>query len=458
MWTNSQISKASPLLRKQNAGNISKNHISSNNSNANLNVKGLIQSSDTHSTKQIANIHAGKTSYDKRQKLPFAGSKTLRSKTALPATANKRLTTANPWHISFVDPLLLDVRHRFDIIVKTVYAVFYRRKAISPFVKQMYLRHEQVWNGFREGCGHKKGIFDSTRKCKRKTSAKDFIDTFHDTISSIAVQGFNTSVSLIPMSNTGYFPYNGAHRWATAIALGLKSIPVQRLATKGSYEWGKEYFLKLGLEQKYVDFALQQWALHVKNSTVEDEYWLKFVSTSKLSLYAVVVFPLTKYSFQNKIVEVINREIADAILVQRYIYLNTSTSADMFVQHIYAKEPWAWNGGSWAKTKSCFPKGSENVPTWVLFIQSSKSLSLIKSSMERMRNMLQLDDNSLYISETNEETISVAKLTLNKNSITMLHRNPWSTVADRKKHGPCVPSMSQNETQIYYLDTLPCAM
>ena len=72
-----------------------------------------------------------------------------------------------------ISPLALDLAKRFDIIVKTVYAVeFLQNGHVSDFTRQMYERHLQVWNNFKEPCKFRgqKEWFDASKPCVKKSS------------------------------------------------------------------------------------------------------------------------------------------------------------------------------------------------------------------------------------------------------------------------------------------------
>ena len=148
-----------------------------------------------------------------------------------------------------VRPLSLHLSQRFDIVVKTVYAVFADLAGPAPrFVTAMYNRHLKVWNNFQELCKFKgyNNWFDSRKPCVKKSSAEDFRSSFESTISSIRSNGFDPSVSLVPVTNAG-FPLNGTHRIASSIALGSSSMPIQRAQKQHTFDWYYKFFQKKGL-------------------------------------------------------------------------------------------------------------------------------------------------------------------------------------------------------------------
>ena len=75
-------------------------------------------------------------------------------------------------HVTQVDPMALDIPHRFDIIIKTVYVMFLRRGKVPTFVKNMYIRHEKVWNGFNEACNVDDDWFDKKNPCNEGLAAR----------------------------------------------------------------------------------------------------------------------------------------------------------------------------------------------------------------------------------------------------------------------------------------------
>ena len=124
-------------------------------------------------------------------------------------------------------------------------------------------------NNFQEPCKFKgdEDWFDSRKPCVKKTTAEDFRSSFYATIQSIRSNGMDSSISLVPVTKTG-FPLNGAHRIAAAIALGQSSMPIQRAKKQHTFDWSYGFFQQKGLESKYSDFAMLEWTLRFPTTTV----------------------------------------------------------------------------------------------------------------------------------------------------------------------------------------------
>ena len=362
------------------------------------------------------------------------------------------------WETVQMNPLDLDIKNRFDIVVKTVYAIFLRRGNVPVFVTDMYNRHLEVWNNFKEPCtfAGEKDWFDTTKPCVNKSSAAEFQRSFAQTLDSIANDGFDTTQSLVPVTRM-WFPLNGAHRIAAAIALGLPTMPVQRVASKAVYTWDRTFFTGMGFETKYADFAVLQWTLHVDNSSAVDSKWLSYIrngTTHDANVHAVVVFPSTKARYKQHIVNLLNRN--GAILSQRHIVFKTFDAADMFVQHLYPQEKWVDDGGSRGKTTPCYPTAWPSM-TWILFWETSLHLSDVVVMKKQIRDLYHLGKHSIHISDTNVQALEIARMVFNRNSIVMLHRMVWSTPSQRKKSTCRIPK-NINEQDRYYLDGRACAM
>ena len=126
------------------------------------------------------------------------------------AHKDELVTGSQKIQIKDISPFLLDLENRFDIIVKAVYAAeWLEKEKVSDFTTNMYKKHLQVWNNFKEPCKFKgqKDWFDASKPCVKKTSAQDFIRSFQKTIRSLKENGFDNSKSIVPVTSK-LFPLN----------------------------------------------------------------------------------------------------------------------------------------------------------------------------------------------------------------------------------------------------------
>lgn len=124
-------------------------------------------------------------------------------------------------------------RDRTDIVIKYMYAAMKLKRAPDFLdgvdVEKLYRQHIHIRTGGQEPGDE-----------IRKGSLKDFEDQFDELIKSFDSKGFIKG-NEVPLSNQNDLPINGAHRIATALALGYK-IPVVRSSFPGGL-WNLSWFL-----------------------------------------------------------------------------------------------------------------------------------------------------------------------------------------------------------------------
>ena len=167
---------------------------------------------------------------------------------------------------------------RFDVIVKSVYAYFFLiMKNVPKCIQNAYVEHLRVWNNFREYCSDLDPRWsDYYKKCEEKKTKKDFITSFHRTMECIEKEGFNLSLSQIPLSKNGVIA-NGAHRLATGVILS-KELYFQQLNYRFNIIWDFLFFQHRGLSTTVTDAVLMEW--------MKIQYKLKLLSqVSIISLF-----------------------------------------------------------------------------------------------------------------------------------------------------------------------------
>ena len=325
-----------------------------------------------------------------------------------------------------VNPRSLLLSQRFDIVVKAVYAAFVVAKDPMPrFVAAMYDRHLEVWNHFQEPCTFMGDAdwFDSRKPCTKKTSAKDFRSSFHATIQSIRGRGMDPSISLVPVTKTG-FPLNGAHRIAAAIALGKESMSIQRAKKQHAFDWGFSFFQHQGMESKYTDFAMLEWTLRFPTTTVV--IWPRATAmTLKLA----------------KTKAIVSKEIGE-VLYETVISVTRRGLASL-VFHAYGKQLWLTQ-----KVSDLVGTESE-LQIRVLFLNTPFfSAQRAKSAKEDVRKHYGIAKSSVHVSDTPHEAALVAEMVLNPNSRMYLNKHEGggcsvvaNEIAARLNVEPVMPSM-----------------
>jgi hypothetical protein len=130
------------------------------------------------------------------------------------------------------------ISDRLDIIVKYLY-VLDNLKQLPNFVNlnvsELYHKHIHIRTGSKEPGDE-----------SRKNNINDFLEIFDELIISMK-QGFKTQYP-IPISSKNNLPLNGAHRFATALGLGLSPDIIYSDENIGG-SWGDEWFKHSGFRK-----------------------------------------------------------------------------------------------------------------------------------------------------------------------------------------------------------------
>ena len=277
--------------------------------------------------------------------------------------------------------------HRFDLVPKILYAAYREAKLNTEFAVDLYKEHLRVWNGFKEYDNPEKNTFEKFRKC------------FDDLIDSMKDNGFDSKCA-VPITPEGHL-LNGAHRTAAAF------ITNSTLRTKettdpaaGQLDCGSHFFKHLGLEGRYLDYIALEYAklkpstrlitLHPARDPKKESKLSNFIY-SKVPVVYDSTIPLTRKGFTQ------------------------------YVSQMYFGEPWVSTpqdpiAGARQKADLCW--GSS--PVRVLLIDEDDS-ELLNSVKEQIRKFYDIDKSSVHINDTHDETLRLARVIFNHNSISFLN-------------------------------------
>ena len=194
--------------------------------------------------------------------------------------------------------------------------------------------YKKLLEVFKEPCKFRgRNWFDAYKPCIKKASAQDYLSSFEKTFENLNENGFSNSKSTVQVTQN-LFPLNGTDRIASAIALGMDTMPVQTTYFRHAIRWDANFFIKKGLPPKYIDFVWARFFKHIDNKV---ESILSFLQHRKENVHAVVLFPSVQNRKIDGVKEIIRKDAQ--IVVERTFWLNKNAS-DMFVQQIYPKEAW----------------------------------------------------------------------------------------------------------------------
>ena len=275
------------------------------------------------------------------------------------------------------------VPERFDLIAKYLYVKYKELNIKSDFAKKLYLEHIKVFNGFFENDG------------SGKIGEEAFLKSFDDLISSIKREGFDIN-SIIPLSQGVLL--DGAHRVAVSMFFN-KEIPcVELQMDPPNYNYA--FFEERGLKRDYLDAMAYEYA-KLKDNT-----------------YIVIIWP-TAEGKEKELSEILNSY--GKIVYRKDVYLNRNGSVQL-IRQVYKRESWIGSSrsnfiGARNKASWCF-KGTG--PLRVFLFESNNDLVEMK---EKIRNMYGVGKHSVHVNDDHKETVELAGLFFNKNSIHWLNNS-----------------------------------
>lgn len=283
--------------------------------------------------------------------------------------------------INALDALTPD---RFDIVAKYIYVKHNQLKTNTTFSNDLYLKHVNCFNGYVEN--------DGTNKVGKNA----FLNNFNNVINSIEKNGF-IKENLIPLSQ-GYTISDGAHRVASSIFFEVEIATVSLGIEPQSFNY--KFFEERGLDRIYLD------AMALEYVRLKD------------NVYMTIIWPTAEgndYEL-HKILESYGK-----IVYSKEIFLNSDGLVQL-VRHAYRTEAWLGTfsndfEGARNKARWCF---KEPGLVRVFLLESERNLVAMK---EEIRNVFKIEKHAVHINDTKEETLELAELLFNQNSINWMNNS-----------------------------------
>jgi len=292
--------------------------------------------------------------------------------------------------INFPSELLTP--YRFDVMAKYIYGKYRSKGSSSKWHVDLYSEHLKVWNNYVEQGRHTK---------QEKDSEDKFISCFNDLLDSIKTDGFNEEISRIWINNNGHI-INGGHRLAGCLLYDKKPACEVHDSAKGQANCSSYYFLNKkdnvakGLSVDYADSMALQYA-RLKPNT-----------------YIVTLFP----SAVGKD-EIVRQALLEygMIVYEKAVDFHNNGPFN-FVRTMYQGEKWVgtWDDefkGTNGKVEPCFC----NPGPVKIFLFECKSHELLGEYKDKIRDIYKIGKHSVHINDSHEETLRLAEIVFNKNTI-----------------------------------------
>jgi len=281
--------------------------------------------------------------------------------------------------------------YRFDLVPKFLYASYKEAKLKTDFAVDIYKEHLRVWNGFKEYDNPYKNTFEKFKEC------------FDNLIASMRESGFDKNYP-VPTTPEGHL-LNGSHRTAAAYITN-STLRTQKTTepSAGQLDCGSAFFRNLGLGKKHLDFIALEYAklkpstkvitLHPVRDPSKEEAVTDLIYSTTEVVYDSVV-PLEKIGF-------------------------TRFMSQMYLGESWLSTPQDPIAGAKIKAGLCW--GS--TPVRVILIEEA-DLEKVNSLKSNIRSIYNIDKSSVHINDTHEETLRLARVIYNPNSVYFLNKgNP----------------------------------
>jgi FkbM family methyltransferase len=297
--------------------------------------------------------------------------------------------------IKQMDPIQLLHPKRFDLMAKYLYAQHRHLNIKSDWAKRLYLAHLHVFNGFHEPDG------------TGKTGPQAFLNAFEGILDSIQRSGYKDSHSLVPVGRDDII-MDGSHRVAACMLYKqpLKAMPCEVETYAYDYQFFKNFrrHVKTGLTGNWLDAMALTYA-GLKDNT-----------------YIVSVFPSAPGN--DDLIRSILEKCGD-IVYEKSVSLRNQ-GPNLLMRQIYSGEEWIGNRqnnfiGARQKARLCF---TGTGPVRVFLLQSNRA-DRVDEAKQKIRSIFNIGKHSVHINDTHEETLRLAKVFFNENSIHFLnHADP----------------------------------
>lgn len=328
----------------------------------------------------------------------------------------------DPWYPP--GPLINGVR--FDLAAKLIYADYRMRSLKTTWHLDLYKNHILTFNGGWEWPG---GI---------KDSVDDFVKCFDNLIDNFDPK----KAGVIPLSEDGVIA-NGSHRVAVAYLKGLNLRLVIKEKERRPYDYNffmnrKKYGYPDGTPQKNL-----KWALKMLDIVYANEMALEFCRRCP-DLRIVTLFPKAE-GCKKEVVELLKTN-GEIIYEIGFGGDQMETVLSNLIKEFYRGEPWVASNPEErffapnvaGKANQCW--NPEN-PVIYSYLWAPFDLSKCQSIKEQIRDLYKVANHSVHINDTHEETLRIAGMLFNQNSIQMF------------RHKISIPKTNQKMFKKYFEDT-----
>jgi len=275
---------------------------------------------------------------------------------------------------------------RFDVMSKYIYAKLNLLNVADEWRSKVYFELQKIF-GFKEG------------DASGKNSHTDYLNEFDNLLNSIKANGF---AGFLPVGNNNVI-IDGAHRLAASLSFDQR-VPVIKFDVDPA-RYDHQYFLERGLDPE-----------------VSDSMALEFCRLSP-NMVIAVVFPVA--NGKDDEVQNILKEYGQIAYEKQVVFLELGRHN--LIRQLYRNESWLGADGDITPgLRHHVEQRFLNDRPVKFYFLVCRDISKIKEAKARVRALFDLQNDSIHINDTHEETLRIAEQILTLNSLHFLnHAQPW---------------------------------
>lgn len=293
------------------------------------------------------------------------------------------------YEVEYINAKELITKDRIDLIAKLKYIEFKEKGYNLSFIKELYTAHIEAFS---------LGTFTEPGN-EKKNSIEEYFKTFDHLIENIKNNGFDETVSIIPVGSNNVI-LDGSHRVAIAAYLNL-DVPIIRFENI-SVIYDAQFFRDRLLDSIYIDYLVSEYC------------------KIKQNVYFAYVWPKAKGKHkQEKMNLLINNSCG--VVYKKKIKLNYQGFSNLVIQ-TYSTEEWIGdidNNFLGAKNKVDAVYDKNGMLT--IYVLDCENLNKVTELKNNIRELFKLGTHSIHITDSQIETIQSANLLLNQNSVEFLN-------------------------------------
>ena len=281
---------------------------------------------------------------------------------------------------------------RFDLMAKWIYIDALEHGTDMSLAKAIYEDNIRAFSS---------GTFIEPGKEDKDALNKYYYD-FNKIIEDIKENGFNSAESIIPLGCNGEI-FDGAHRVSAAAYFNKNVTVVKFQDIKPNSEYDYKFFTRYLMSTENMGHMANAYAQVMPNC------------------YMACVWPVADRKKLGVIEDIISE--VGTIVYGQDVYL-TYTGIRNFMVKIYGHQSWPGtpeNGYSGVdeKARACYYK--KNPVRSYLF--QADSLDDVISAKAKIRNIFELENHSIHISDSSEETRNMAQILYKRENVENINFN-----------------------------------